>query len=205
MQDCDSEKNILWIVGAPGAGKSTIATTIARELAGAAPFCATFFSKRDIPHLRDPRQVWRTLAYGLASKHAGVKAALMLTLSEKNGDPQNDLVIDQFEKLIKGPLETDLKETNFRLRKVAYPVIIIDALDECYSANDNSWQSLLKSLVGWAELPGVFKLVVTSRDHGDLRKKLGQMSRQIDLQLESWPRTTQKATLGDFSRRDSQR
>ncbi len=105
----------------------------------------------------------------------------MVTLSEKNGDPQNDLVIDQFEKLIKGPLETDLKETNFRLHKATYPVIIIDALDECYSANDNSWQSLLKSLAGWAELPGVFKLVVTSRDHGDLRKKLGQMSRQIDL------------------------
>ncbi len=38
-----------------------------------------------------------------------------------------------------------------------------------------------KSLACWTQLPGVFKLVVTSRDHGDLRKKLGEASRQIDL------------------------
>ncbi len=146
-----------------------------------APFCASFFCKRDVPHLRDPRQIWRTLAHCLASIHDGVKAALMLTLSEKKGNPKDNSVFDQFQKLIQGPLETDLKERRFRSHKLAYPVIIIDALDECYSANDNSWPSLLKTLAYWTQLPGVFKLVVTSRDHGDLRKKLGEASRQIDL------------------------
>ncbi len=60
-------------------------------------------------------------------------------------------------------------------------MIIIDALDECYFANDRNWDSLLESLAGWAELPGVFKLVVTSRDHFDLRATLGNVSRQIVL------------------------
>ncbi len=174
LQDCTSGKNILWIVGAPGAGKSTIATTIVRELAATAPFCSKFFSKRDVPHLRDPRQIWRTLAYSLAVKHDGVKVALMVTLNEKkNNEPKDDLVVDQFHQLIKGPLESDLKERRLRLHKLAYPVIVIDALDECNSASDNSWQSLLLSLAGWAELPGVFKLIVTSRDHFDLRANAG--------------------------------
>ena len=35
-------KNILWISGAPGAGKTTIATTIAKEFANTAPFCVRF-------------------------------------------------------------------------------------------------------------------------------------------------------------------
>jgi len=101
LRDYQSTKNILWIVGAPGAGKSTIATTIARELSDEAPFCAKFFSKRDVPDLRDPRQIWPTLAHSLALKHDGVKAALAQTLGKKKGNPKDDLVIEQFQKLIK--------------------------------------------------------------------------------------------------------
>ncbi len=87
-QDNEAEKNILWIVGAPGAGKSTIATSLAKKLGAT---CAKFFSARDVLHLRDPRRIWRTLACSLADKHDGVKAALMLTLNEKgNGDPQDE-------------------------------------------------------------------------------------------------------------------
>ncbi len=181
LQDSTS-KNILWIVGAPGAGKSTIATTIAKQLQATERSCSKFFSKRDDPHLRDPRQIWRTLAYGLADNHDGLKAILMLRLIEKkNRNPQDDTVFDQFQKLIGSMLQTIVKETRFRSHQILYPVVIIDALDECYSADDNSWQSLLDSLTCWTELPGVFKLVVTSRDHFDIRTTLGNASRQIDL------------------------
>ncbi len=115
LQDSKSE-NILWIVGAPGAGKSTIATTIAEKLADTVPFCSKFFCKRDVENLRDPRRIWRTLAYNLASKHDGVKAALMATLIDKRiGDPLEISVCKQFENLIKSPLETDLKETGDKL------------------------------------------------------------------------------------------
>ncbi len=68
LNDCKSPKNILWIVGAPGVGKSTIATTLARELAdkpsflAKAPSFAKFFCKRDNLELQDPRRIWRTLA-----------------------------------------------------------------------------------------------------------------------------------------------
>ncbi len=194
LKDCESARNILWIVGAPGAGKSTIATTLARELANKPPFLtkapsfAKFFSKRDKPTLRDPGKIWRTLAYSLAAysqavDHNGVKAALMITLSEKNSHPRDDSVIDQFNSLIKWPLETAFVKTVFLLHKTNCPqvVIIIDALDECNSANVDRWHSLLDSLTRWTELPGIFKLVVTSRDHFDIRATLGNASCQIDL------------------------
>ncbi len=206
LDDSKSANNILWIVGAPGAGKSTIATTIARELANksrhsaGAPSFAKFFSKRDKSDLRDPGQIWRTLAYSLAVysqsvNHNGLKAAIMLALSEKNGHPRDDSVIDQFQTMIKEPLETAFTETMFLLHKAHFPhaVIIIDALDECHSVNGNSWQSLLKSLTCWSKLAGVFKLVVTSRDLPDIRKALGEVSHHIDL------------TTGDDVSEDSKR
>ncbi|KLO10109.1 hypothetical protein SCHPADRAFT_832992, partial [Schizopora paradoxa] len=175
--------NILWIVGAPGAGKSTLATTIVKELAEAEPFCAKFFCSRDVRNLRDPRRIWRTLAYELAKNHEGVKAALMRILDEKKGDPQDDTVLDQFQQLIKHPLETHFKESRLQLRKAPYPVIIIDAIDECYSANGDDWNSLLKSLILWTNLsnPANFKLIVTGLERPDIGETLGGMALRIDL------------------------
>ncbi len=175
------QRTFYGFIGAPGAGKSTIATTIARELADEAPFCAKFFSKRDVPDLRDPGRIWPTLAHSLALKHDGVKAALAQALSNKKGNPKDDFALDQFWKLIKLPLEADLKEMGLRSQKTVYPVIIIDALDECDLADDTNWKSLLASLKCWAKLPGVFKLVVTSRDLHDIRTTLGEVSCHVDL------------------------
>ncbi len=108
-------------------------------------------------------------------------SALAQALSNKKGNPKDDLVTDQFRKLIKLPLEADLKEKGLRSQKTVYPVIIIDALDECNSADDTNWRSLLASLKCWATLPGVFKLVVTSRDLHDIRATLGELSCHVDL------------------------
>ncbi len=107
----------------------------------------------------------------------------MRTLDGKNSDPQDDSAFDQFQTLIKRPLTTALEETgmSFRVRRSPQAVIIIDALDECRSVNDESWKSFLKSLVGWAALPSLLKLIVTSRVHFDLREALGKVSHSIDI------------------------
>ncbi len=172
LQDGKEENKILWIVGDPGTGKSTVATTITKELSDKAPFCAWFFCNRDEPHLRDPRQIWRTIAYNLAAKHDGVKAALITTIDPKmRYNPKEHSVIHQFEKLVKGPLEADMKKMHFRSHKIAYyPLVIIDALDECNPADDWSW--LLNPLARLLRLPRVFKLIVTSRHLDDLHEKL---------------------------------
>ncbi|KLO04386.1 hypothetical protein SCHPADRAFT_947736 [Schizopora paradoxa] len=124
-----SQENILWIVGAPGAGKTTIAATIAYELNKKGRPCAKFFLKRDIADLRDARRIWPSLAYSLADRNTGVKAEVMHALRDKkDGDVQDDTVSAQFQELIKGPLESDLKETFLQLMPEAYPVIIIDGV-----------------------------------------------------------------------------
>jgi hypothetical protein len=53
----DNQPNILWIRGSPGAGKTTISSSIAAKHR-----CARFFFQRDVASLRDPGFVWRTIA-----------------------------------------------------------------------------------------------------------------------------------------------
>lgn len=105
-------------------------------------------------------------------------AALMSTMSEKKkGNPKDDSAIDQFRNLIEGPLVTVRREAWGE----SYPVIIVDALDECYPAKDDDWKHLLCSLACWRKLPGVFKLIVTSRYRVELNEKLGEVSHRINL------------------------
>ncbi|KLO05131.1 hypothetical protein SCHPADRAFT_735857, partial [Schizopora paradoxa] len=178
LKDVKSEKKILWIVGAPGAGKTSIATSIINEL-GNRPF-AKFFAKRDIPALSDARHIWPSIAFSLAEKHDGVKAALMLALRDKrNTDVQDNTAYVQFENFVKGPLETDLKESGSRPLRTAYPIVIIDALDECNSSED--WDLFLESLTDWSKLSQGFRLIVTSRPLDHLKESLGTVSFPITL------------------------
>ncbi len=79
----DTKKpNILWIYGAPGAGKSAIATTLAKQFSGER-LCVKVVAKRDFLDRRDPRRVWKTLVYNLAGLHAGLKGSIMEALFEK--------------------------------------------------------------------------------------------------------------------------
>lgn len=177
LKSTESNEKILWIVGAPGAGKTTVATSIADELKKRGQPCSKFFAKRDISDLSDARRIWPSIAYSLADRHYGVKAALMLALKDKrNTDVQDDSVLVQLEKLIKGPLEMDQKETGSRPPELPYPTIIVDALDECYSEVDRAL--LLKSLSFW---PDGVKLMLTSRYHQDFDERTVGSSCLINL------------------------
>lgn len=190
--------NILWIIGAPGAGKSTIAATMANELKKDGRPCAKFFAKRDIPDLQNPRRIFTSIAYSLAERHDGLKTALMIALAERtNVDAQDDDIFDQFQKLIKAPLLTDLKETAsgslVRTRSRAYPLVIIDALDECY--DEKCQISLLESLANW---PDELKLIITSRYDDTLSKKLGGLCHCVDLTVGNNASLDSRNDIGVF-------
>ncbi|KLO08314.1 WD40 repeat-like protein [Schizopora paradoxa] len=175
VDNSDTKKNIMWIVGAPGAGKTTIATSITKELRNR-PY-AKFFAKRDKSGLSDARRICPSIACSLAEKHDGMKAALMLALrDDKNTEVRDFSVSHQFENFFKGPLEMDFKETGSRSSEV--PVVIIDALDECYSRDSSNWDSLLESLAGW---PKNSKLIITSRYHYELPDRPSETYDFIDL------------------------
>ncbi len=189
LEDQDPKtSNILWITGAPGTGKSTIATTLAKKFE---PTCASFFCKRDAPDLRNPRRIWRSLAYSLADKHSRVTARLMSEV--KGRDPKYSSAIDQFTNLIKVPLETVTVP-----KGASYPVFLIDALDECDLENIDNWNSFLDSLKCWSNLPSIFKLIVTSRYLPDIRTKLGAVSHRIDLTVGDDVSEDSKSDIGVF-------
>ncbi len=128
-----TKSNVLWISGAPGAGKSTISTTIVGKHK-----CARFFVKRSATEdLRDPRAVWRTIAHALANMHHGVEDAIVKVLSEKEEYPKDAKVRDQFRDLIQLPLQMHAKAPS-----VGSPcaLILIDALDECLTSDDDDWK-----------------------------------------------------------------
>ncbi len=168
--DDPKTSNILWIFGAAGAGKSAIATSLVSEFTG---ICAKVFAKRDFEDQRDPRCIWRTLAYDLAGLHAGLKGSIMEALFEKSH--YSEIVVD--EQL--GFRDITIKA--IQDQQCLSFVAVIDALDECFTGKNEDWRVLLETIAGWANLPRRFRLVVTSRDIPDIRGTLAELSYPISL------------------------
>lgn len=157
--ECADDKllNMLWISGAPGAGKSALASTIISKLLNHK--CATFFIKRGATN---PRTIWPSIARQLADLDRGVKLDLLKLLSGDAGYayPQGASVEDQFRQLICEPLKRNFADGPTSSRRI---VIIIDALDECNKSNQGDWRAFLDTIVKWSNvLPTACKLVVTS-------------------------------------------
>lgn len=162
--------NILWMSGAPGAGKSDVATRLARR-----------FSESDL-HLcaklagegRDPRQVWQTLAYELAGLHAGLKGSIMEVLSAKSDShySRTASVEDQFYELVVGVLQN---------QQCLSVVVILEALDKYLTEDDEHGRALLKTVARWPKLPRTYKLIVTGQDVPPIRNTLAKISHIINL------------------------
>ncbi|KAL5526912.1 hypothetical protein ACEPAF_8639 [Sanghuangporus sanghuang] len=148
--------NILWITGAAGSGKSTIAVT------------ASFGHGYDTVHLffernkSEPSNVIRTIACKLAERHPLVGKHIIRMVGESMN------IIDgaqeeQFTKLLLEPLnKVDIPNTI---------VIILDALDEC--GNADSRRALLNLLkTKFALLPSKVRILITSRPERDIMKDL---------------------------------
>ncbi len=163
--------NTLWMFGAPGAGKSAIATTLVKEFTERC-CCAKFSAKRDIADRRDPMRVWRTLAYSLAKLHVGLKGSIMEALSNDSHYSQTATVHAQFRDLIVGALQD---------QQFLSVVIVLDALDECFTEDNEDGRELLQTVAGWSDLPRTFRLMVTSRDIPDIRSSLAEVSHPVSL------------------------
>jgi hypothetical protein len=195
-------RNILWISGSPGVGKSTIASSLVSRLEERGRLGASMFFKRDDATLSDPGAVWRTIAFDLAESDPVVARRLVTNLQEKKVNPGRPDIELHFKYMIDDPLRykeataafddterhaeapaTDQERGNLgtgtsdqvvkRLdngdtSKRLHPVVVLDALDECGSVCSQSAQRkiFLSSIVNWSRLPALFKLVITSRDHG---------------------------------------
>ena len=189
--DGASPHSILWINGLAGAGKSSIAVTIAECLDNAQRLGASFFCKRDKPELRDAGLLLPSVASRLALCYPAYGKALSEEI-ELDPDIGHAAIPLQFDGLFMLPLK--------RLEENPAPppsdpiVIIIDALDEC--GDGRTRRVLLDCLVKLSRLCSWLKIFVTSRPDADISRALSKVSscRSIQLSLDA------DATLEDILR-----
>lgn len=155
-----SDKNVLWLHGAAGLGKSTLANSVAEYFGGLRRQGAFLFFDRNTPNESAPTAVIRTLAYQLAEHNPAIKSALAMAIE---ADPKLQLapISTQFGALLMEPLLAASAE-------ITGPVIIVfDALDECGDASSRrALLSLLSQELG--KLPRQFRFLITSRPDVDI-------------------------------------
>ncbi|KAG9084795.1 hypothetical protein FS749_004945, partial [Ceratobasidium sp. UAMH 11750] len=156
-------KKIYWMNGMAGTGKTTIAYSLCERLESTQQLAASFFCSRQLPGCRDVNLIVPTISYQLARFSRPFRYAISQVL-EENPDVHNQLLSDQFKKLILEPLD-QIKET-----LPTDLIVVIDALDEC--EDDNGVDGILDMLLSSAqELP--VKFFVTSRPEAKILDRMG--------------------------------
>ena len=148
--------NLFWLRGHAGAGKTTIANTLAKRAQRSGYPLACFFCKRDDQSLSNASLVLPTLAYRFAQQDGKYRQAIYRFVHTDSGgagvadtmdiDTQFDLLFRQRLKLAK-----DSKRPF---------IVIVDALDE---SSPNQQAILAKNLLALSRLSPWIKVFVTSR------------------------------------------
>ncbi|KAJ3576612.1 hypothetical protein NP233_g315 [Leucocoprinus birnbaumii] len=125
IDDPQRQKQLLWIRGPAGVGKSAIVQTVADSLSVSGRLIASLFFSR--PNGRsNPQQVFPTIAYQLASRDAAYRAYIETIRPPDSPPLEAKAMKEQFRLLIVDPL---VKHKLFA--KGSDILIAIDGLDEC--------------------------------------------------------------------------
>lgn len=167
--------------GVAGSGKSTIATTIAKEFRSSSLGAYLLFERGK----SEPSSVFRTIACRLAATNISLASHIFTSCSNKDIASLSDQ--ENFEILLKNVL--------LSADDVAGPILIIlDGLDECGSSMDRC--TLMRWLEhDFSELPLKFRFLITSRPEDDIMQALSSKSHIRDVKLDH---------NSDNSRRDVQ-
>ena len=141
---------VFWLNGLAGAGKTTIAQTIAERLFAEGRLGASFFCSRDFEDRSNLHSIFPTLAFQLAHKYPEFRS-LSVSLLRSNPDVVHESLYSQMQKLISEPL----RETGIST------VIVIDALDEC--KDDEPSSAILSVLARFVEETPEVKFFITGR------------------------------------------
>jgi hypothetical protein len=154
-------QNVLWLHGVAGAGKSTVATTMANRFRKMGQLGAFLFFNRDVTERSDPFTVIRTLAHQLGSFHDSAGDAILAAINECPSVCLSPLH-DQFQQLLVDPLSADGV-----INPGAPIVFVLDAFDECGSPKER--EILLDILVNKSvRLPPAIRILITSRMDVDI-------------------------------------
>jgi hypothetical protein len=172
----EKKHRIQWLNGLAGAGKSTLAKSVARSLAVESQLGASFFCARDEPDRSNVDLIFPTIAFQLSETVLGFAAELIKVIRNKI-DIGYAQPPDQLQKLIIEPLQ--------KIGSHSQPIlIIIDALDECKDQKASS--VILMLLSQYIDVVPFLKVFVTSRPEEDVRQTfrlLKNRSNVLDLHL----------------------
>ncbi|KZP30129.1 hypothetical protein FIBSPDRAFT_815355 [Athelia psychrophila] len=216
LDDYDEETpNVLWLSGGEGAGKSAIASTLVSNLQEAGRLGGYWFSSRDDTLLSDPAAIWRTIASDLAHMHPEVARRIARNIRQHKVEPLRADIELHFKLLVEDPSKkcweekwktymASPKENEAIGRRcpamgdhfsvstsqedliMRFPVIVIDALDECGKDPSQSAQRrvFLDTIARWATLRPCLKLLVTSREQPTaVNPSFRDACRHIDLKI----------------------
>jgi len=154
-----NNKNVLWMHGLAGSGKSTISTTVAEMMRGLKRLGGFFYFDRNQPE-RTASTLIRTLAYQLAMSDPQFEAKIMQVVEENPNLPSKTFA-SQFSALLSN---NALSSVDWRGGPL---LLVIDALDECGEEKDR--KILLKALLtGFSELASFLKVIIFSRPEVDI-------------------------------------
>ncbi|KAG2139844.1 uncharacterized protein EDB93DRAFT_693306 [Suillus bovinus] len=165
----------IWLNGLAGVEKTSIAFTIAEEMKRGGRLAATFFFFSH-KHAQLAGKIIPTIAYQLALTFPRIRGDItqaiekdeILLSSEKSR-------VDQMRELVINPLHT------LRFRRETPYVIIIDALDECFSSEEAArLATLFMEMLSGPDLP-IVHLIFTSRPEAHIRAAMPPSVRQISL------------------------
>ena len=152
----EKDKQVFWLNGLAGTGKSTIAQTFAEMSFADGKLGASFFCSRDFEDRSNLRSILPTLAFQLAHRYQDFRQELLPVLTA-NPDVGRESLCSQMEKLVVGPFQAMQTPT----------LIIIDALDECEDQEPSS--ALLSILSRYVERIPFVKFFITGRPEPRIR------------------------------------
>jgi len=149
-------RNVFWLNGLAGTGKSTIAQSFSEAIANEGLLGASFFCSREYLNRKELKNIFPTLAYQLAWYYPHFRSHI-ITIIKKDPTIVHTSLISQLENLLVNPLSGG----NISC------VIVVDALDECI---DDQPASAILSVLGRfvGQLPLV-KFFITGRPEPRIR------------------------------------
>lgn len=158
--DDDSGRNVFWLAGLAGSGKSTIAHTVASTLASRGRLGGCFFFSRHQSKRNEASLVMPTLAHGIAAFSENIRNSVAEAIG-RNIHVANAPLRRQFLDLVVEPLKSYTERDPI--------VIVLDALDEC--ATPAMREDLLTILAhDSAQLPSNVRVFITARPEQDIEK-----------------------------------
>jgi hypothetical protein len=187
-QESVIRRNVCWVYGSPGIGKTSLAHSICASLHERNHLAGAFFCRRDDPNLSEPRNILPTFIHNLAILFPPFRSIVAKHLREDpNLTPESmnsSLFLDFIRSLPRHPEHT-----------LAF---VIDALDEC--GGPLSRPGLLKVLTNAAAQAPWLKIIITSRTEVDIQHLFDTLAQSTYLKYDLATDQYASADLRTFAR-----